>query len=817
MKKFDFKKWLPHIIAIGIFVLLSIAYFSPAVFEGKDLPQGDVTSSLGWGKDLNDYHNKTGEYSFWSNSMFGGMPANYTYAPPMFNIFQTIGAILRLNMSGLHVGLFFLYLLGFYILLMSLNCKSWLGIVGAIALAFASYNLIIIEAGHVNKGLVMATMAPIIGGIILTYRKKYLIGILTTLVFTGVNFYYNHQQISYYLAIIIFIIAVVYFIYAIKEKEIKSFFKSSLILVAVAIIAALPSLGKFITIMDYTKETMRGGAVLTHNAENKKESSGLEMDYAFQWSYGVGETWTLLVPNLYGASSYYDIGTNSECYKVLKNTGQAKAFCKFAPTYWGAQPFTSGPVYAGAIVCFLFVLGLFIVKGKEKWWILAATIISFMLAWGKNLEGFNEFIFNNLPLYNKFRVPSMALVIAGVAMPILAILAIKEIIENIKNNAKEKLLKNFYISGGIIGGVFLIFAVFGGSLFSFTSPSDANYPEWLVTALQADRKSMLINDAWRSFAFVAMAFALIWAFIKYKYKTNVLIISLGALILIDLWVVDRRFLNKESFQPQRKAKAIMPSNIDNIILQDKDPNYRVLNLASNTFNESNTSYFHKSIGGYSPAKLRRYQDIIDFHISKKINMKVLNMLNTKYVILRDNETGSTTFQKNPEALGNAWFVDSIKWVDNPDEEIVALYDFNPEKTAVVDKAWKDKVTNTEDVVVSDSIAEIKLTEYKNPGHLIYQSNNSQNQVAVFSEVYYKTWKAYIDGKEVPLFRANYILRALEIPAGSHKIELKCIDELYIKAQTISKWGSIFTGGVLLLIIILLILKNRKEDNPKTTE
>ena len=809
MKNDFLKKCIPHVIAVLVFLLFTVIYFSPYVFDGKDLVQGDVTNVQGWGKDLKDYHVENDDYAFWSNTMFSGMPAIHTYPPPANNIFHHIGKSLMLGMSHGHIGIVFLYLLGFYIFLLSIGCKPWLSLIGAIAYTFASYNFIIIEAGHVNKGLAMATMAPIIGGIILCYRKKYLWGILVTLIFTGINIYYNHQQITYYLLLIIIFIAIIYFIYAIKEKTLKDYFKSSAILLIMALLAALPAFGTLIPTIDYAKETMRGGAVLQNNPEGQKESTGLDVEYAFQWSYGKAETMTLLIPNFYGASSHYNLGKNSESYKVLRSSGQANQFVRHAPTYWGTQPFTSGPVYAGAIICFLFILGLFIVKGPEKWWILAATILSILLSWGKNFAEFNEFLFYHLPLYNKFRVPSMALIMAGVTMAAMAILALKEIMEH-KNdkNFKEAYLTPLYISGGITAGVCLIFALFGGTMFDFSAAADANYPEWLVSALQTDRKSMLTSDAWRSFAFIALAFAAIWAFIKYKMKASYLIACIGVLILVDLWSVDKRFLNDDNFVAAKKAKEILPTQADELILQDKDPNYRVMNLTVSTFNDSKTSYFHKSIGGYSPAKLRRYQDIIDYHFAKSMNMNVLNMLNTRYFIVPTDQ--GPQVQQNPEAMGNCWFVDTIKWVNSPDEEIVALYDFNPNTTAFIDKEWENMYDFSALSQDFDSTAVITLTNYKNPGNLIYQSNSTLPKLAMFSEVFYKTWKVFIDGEEVPLIRANYILRALPIPAGEHEIEFKCIDEVYNKAAKISLWASVFVGLCLLGIVVLLIIQYRKK-------
>ena len=670
----------------------------------------------------------------------------------------------------------------------------------------------------------MATIAPVIGGVILTYRGKYLLGALITLIFVGMNVMWGHQQISYYLILILLCLAIVYFIYAIKEKTIGKFFISSGILVAIAIIAAIPTSAYLLPSMDYSKETMRGGAVLQKNTEGETETSGLEKDYAYQWSYGKAETLTLLVPNMYGASSHYNLGNDSQCYKALRGTGQGKQFCRYAPTYWGPQPFTSGPVYAGAIVCFLFILGLFVVKGPEKWWLLAATIISIVLSWGGNFATVNNFLFDHLPLYNKFRTPSMALIIAGFTMAATAALAIKEIITVNKDKKKSETsansknyLKYVYISAGITGGLCLIFALFGGSLFSFSSPADANYPDWLVSALKADRQTMLTTDAWRSLVFIAIAFALIWAYIKYSFKANYLVIALGTLILIDLWAVDKRFLNDDSFVKKEKALEIKATPADELILQDTDPDYRVLNLTTNTFNESTTSYFHKSIGGYSPAKLRRYQDIIEYHFAKGLNMNVLNMLNTRYFIVPGQDQ-SPMVQRNPNALGNAWFVDSVKWVNGPDEEIVAITNFNPAQTAYIDNCWKDNLKGLSDVTTSaDTARSIQLVNYANPGNLIYESNNPNTQLAVFSEVYYKTWHAYIDGQEAPLVRVNYILRGLEVPAGHHTIEFKCIDDVFIQAQKISKAGNITVGILLILLIAGLIAQPIMEKRKKPVE
>lgn len=825
MQNIKLKKLLPHLIAIFLFLALSVVYFAPAAFDQKGLPQADVTSVQGWQKELKDYHQATGDYAFWSNSMFGGGPANINhYMRPVVSLFSYFGTILTLNLNLLHLGILFLYLICFYIFLLCIGCKPWLSIVGAIAYSLASYNIIIIEAGHINKALAMATMAPIIGGVILAYRKKYVLGALVTLIFTGLNIAYNHQQISYYLLLILIILAIVYFIFAWRQKEIKSFFISSAILISVSALAVLPNLGNLIPTYDFSKETMRGGNELKHNLNGGKESSGLDIDYAYQWSYGRMESFTLLIPNFNGANSHYPIGKNSETYKAYKD----ESIAKYAPTYWGDQPFTSGPVYAGAIICFLFILGLFIVKGPEKWWILGATILSLILAWGRNFMGFNEFMFEYAPFYNKFRTPAMALIMAGVTMPLLAVLAVKELLDNTKKS--KELFKDALYSFYITGGICLFFVLFSGSFFSFLGPADAGlqqsgWPDWLLDALRADRKSMLVDDALRSLILILLALGGIWMFIKNKIKANTFILLLGILILFDLWQVDKRFLNDSKFVPKKKAKEIAMTDADRQILQDTDLHYRVFNATVNTFNDATTSYYHKSIGGYSPVKLRRYQDIIDYHFSRGMNVNVLNMLNTKYFIAPTDRGAQV--QQNVAALGNAWFVNDIIWVNTPDEEIRALYNyahsdtvdlgsgvqvynfeaFNPADQVVIDKVWSSSVS--EFVSGSrDSNGTIKLLEYQ-PGYLKYTSSTTSTQLAVFSEIFYdKTWKAFIDGKEVPHFRVNYILRGMEIPAGNHVVEFKCEDELFNQSARLALYSSIFVG---LVILGLLFLQFKKRN------
>lgn len=814
MNRIETKQWLPHVVAVLIFFVLTAVYFSP-VFQGKDLMQGDAISSQGWGKDARDYHEETGDYAYWSNAMFSGMPSNYTFSPQPVNIFSAADKVLTLGLFGAsrrHIGAIFLTFISFYIFLLSIGCRSWLSLAGSIAYTLCSYNLIIIGAGHMSKSLVMATMAPIIGGVMLCYRGKLLWGALITLIFSGLNIYWSHQQISYYLLLVLIILAVVYLIYAIREKWLPLYLKATGVLIAVAVLAILPAIGQLVPSADYAKETMRGGAVL--ESEDGKDASGLDIDYAYQWSYGIGESFTLLVPNLYGAGSHYNLGTDSELYRTLApqiGAGQARQIASSAPTYWGDQPFTEGPVYIGAIVCFLFVLGLFVVKGKDKWWLLLATILSLVLSWGKNFLIVNEFLFYNLPLYSKFRAPSMALVIASVTMVALGIMAVKKLIEIKKSNDKvaiNNVQNKLYIAAGITGGICLILALFGSSMMSFVGNTDDKLPEILIGALQEDRANMLASDAWRSFAFIAAAFALLFCYLRFNLKAGHAAIALAVLFLVDLWAVDKRFLSHDDFMPKRKTTEIRPTNEDLIILKDKHPNYRVLNLARNTFNESFTSYFHKSVGGYSPAKMRRYQDIIDHYFSSSINMNIINMLNVRYIIVPGEEGNSV--QRNPEAMGNSWFVDRVEWVDSPNEEIKSIADFNPYEVAFIDKEWMSSVEGADTYNNPvDSSAYIHMTEYKNPGNILYESYSPNAQMAVFSEVYYKTWKAFIDGKEVKPIRANYILRALPIPAGKHTIEFRCVDELMITTAKWSLWGSIFVSFVIMIIIGTIIYKSCK--------
>ena len=840
-----FKKVFPHICAIIIMYLLTIIYFSPVFFDNKDLPQGDMVSVQGMTQEVKTYQEKTGEYSEWTNSMFSGMPTTTLWAKPVFNVFTHFASYLREGMPLLHAGLFFSYLIGFYIFMLCMGANAWMSLLGAIMYAFASYNLIIIEAGHVTKGYAMAFIAPMLGGIILAFRKRYIIGSIVTLIFLGIEISCNHIQITYYALIMVLAIAIAYFIYYIqKEKTLKPFFKAVGVLIIAAILAVLPNIGSLLPTYAYSKDTMRGGSELTIVPENQDKANtktpnegGLEKDYAFAWSYGKMETFTLLVPDLYGGGQTI-LKPESKTMEELRQNGYGSSYL---PTYWGEQPFTSGPVYAGAVVCFLFILSLFVIKGPEKWWVIGVCVLSLILAWGKNFDVINNFLFHYLPFYNKFRTPAMALIIAGVAMPILSILGLNEILSG--KIDKDLLLKKIKISYFITAGlcIFLLLAV--AMFFSFTGIGDEQFKQQLLNAgfketnagtilsiLTDHRKSMAYSDIFRSIGFITLSFGVIWFFAKGKLKNmKFVIVSLLLLVLVDGWSVAKRYLNNDNFQTKNKINEVHQPNIaDQQILQDKDINYRVLNLASNTFNESNTSYFHKSIGGYSPAKLRRYQDVIDFHITKEIqafyseimktqgnmtlvnpnSFRVLNMLNTKYVIVPTGNNQIVPLQ-NPYAYGNAWFVNAYKLVQNPDEEILAIDKLNVKDTAIIDKQYADMVKGKD--ISRDTTAKITNT-LCNPDHLTYTYSSSKEQLATFSEIFYNKggWVSFIDGKEVPHFRVNYILRAMIVPAGQHTIEFRYVPHLSILSAKISMISSFAVILLILGSIVYGIMYHRKD-------
>ena len=811
LNKSFWKSLLPYLVALIVFILIAVVYCSP-VLDGKVLYAGDALSGTGMGHDVAEYYQNTGNRSFWTGAMFSGMPAyQINNNLPSLKWLSPISNIYHLGLP-LAMAVIFIYLLGFFILLRSFKINKWLSIVGAIAITFSSYFFIIIGAGHINKVYGLAYLAPIIAGFILIFRKEYIWGISLTLLFSSIGLMV-HPQMTYYMCMLLGIFFFTELFIHIKEKRMKDFLVGTLLFIASIGIGVGTSYGKMQSNREYVKETMRGGhSELVKKTDSENKTEGLDLDYATQWSYGIDETMTLLIPNFKGGSSNYNIGTDSKIFNELKENGvsrkDAENFCKNVPAYWGTQPFTAGPVYVGAIIFFLFVLGILIVKGPYKWAILIATIFSILLSWGKNFLPFTELFFNYFPMYDKFRAVSSILVVAEITIPLLGFLALKTIMD--KEISKERILRNLYISGGITAGLCLIFALFGGMFYNFVSPNDAQFtsqiPDWLYDGILAERSSMLRNDAWRSFFFIILSGGLIWFYVKEKMKFGYFVAGIGVLILADMWTVDKRFFNDDNFATEKNYKSYFKKQpYEEYLLQDKDPNFRVLNLTTNTFNESRTSYYLKSIGGYHAAKLRRYQDLIDEHISK-MNMGVINMLNTKYVITKGNNEEPIP-QRNPGAMGNAWFVDSLKVVNTPNEECDALGTINLTNTAVLDKKF---INFTKDFVPgNDSTASVKLLTYA-PDVITYQSTASHAGTIVFSEIYYPYgWKAYIDEKPVDHFRADYTLRALNVPAGNHNIRFEFRPDSIYKGEKISFLFIFIMYGTIIGLITYTIIRKRK--------
>ncbi|MBO7182656.1 MAG: YfhO family protein, partial [Bacteroidales bacterium] len=656
------------------------------------------------------------------------------------------------------------------------------------------YFYIIIEAGHNTKALGIAWMSAVLAGFVLMYRKQYAWGFVLSMLFSFMGLM-KHPQMSYYLIMLMGVLFCAELYIHIKEKQLKDFAVATLLFVAAVALGAGPQYANIRANNEYVKETMRGGhSELVKASDETNKTAGLDLDYATAWSYGLDETFTLLIPNFKGASSHYQLDENSQLYKTLVSKGIPKRtaadFCQSVPTYWGTQPFTSGPVYVGAIVCFLFVLGLLIVKGPYKWALLVATIFSILLAWGRNFMPFTELFFNYFPMYNKFRTVSSILVVAEITMPILGFLALRNIMA--KEVEAKQLKQYLFISAGITAGLCLVFALFGKAMFSFSAPNDAQMfaqlPKWLSLAIVEQRAAMLTADAWRSFIFIALAALLLWVYTQHKLKDAYFVLILGVLVLADMWPVNQRFFNQDNFVTKKENKNYFQMQpYEARILKDQDPHFRVLNLAANTFNDSRTSYYLKSLGGYHAAKLRRYQDLIDEHISK-MHMPVINMLNAKYIVV--NTSQGPVEQRNPDAFGNAWFVDSVMVVNTPNEECAALNQIDLRTTAVLDHGFASYVKDFQ--AGADASSQIRLSSYA-PDVLEYQSFSKTDRLAVFSEIYYPYgWKAYIDGKAVEHFRVNYTLRALNIPAGNHDIRFEFRPD------------SVYKNGVISIICAILI-------------
>jgi len=806
---------------IVFFVVVAYAYMSP-LLEGKHLRMDDLDHHLGMSKELVDYRNETGEEAVWTNTMFGGMPGYMISVLYPGNLAEPLAGLLRSLFSI--ASFIILYFIGFYVLLSILKINRWLNIAGAIAFGLSSYFIIIISAGHASKANAIGFLPIVIAGVLMTFRGKQIPGAILFALGLSLELLAGHPQITYYGLIILAIYGIVELIFALKDKAIIPFTKSVLFLLAGVIVAVGMNFSRLYTSWEYSKETIRGPSELTSNNENK--TTGLDKDYVVQWSYGIDETLTLLIPNFKGGSTLTNPGENSESFKTMQQKGvqNVRQNIQGVSMYHGDQPYTSGPVYVGAIIVFLFVLGLFVVKGVYKWWLLAATGISIVLSWGGNIMPLTSFLLDHLPMYNKFRAPSMTLVIAQIAMPLLGFIALNNILT-------EKTDKNVWLNGLkwaaiITGGLSLLYAVLPGIAGNFSSASDsARFPDWLIDSVIADRKTLLRMDAFRSFLFIALTAGALYLWNLKKIKTNLLIGVLGILVLVDLWAVDKRYLNNDNFVSKREATNPFPEMpVDKAILQDKDLYYRVLPL-QNPFQDARASYYHKNIGGYSAAKLRRYQEIIDSHLMPEMqemikglnaqirpdsvfsSLGVINMLNTRYFIYDLNNPPL----QNPHAMGNAWFVNDYKTVANADEEIAALKGIDPKNEVIIDKRFSEFVGNKK--FQKDQTGSIILTEYK-PNYLKYSAKAGSEQLAVFSEIYYdKGWNAYIDGKEVPHFRVNYILRSLVLPAGDHTVEFKFHPKSYYTGNKVSLASSLL---LILAIAGYAFTEFRKKSKNKTT-
>jgi len=830
------KQWLPDVLVVVFFALISFAYFFPADIEGRILFRHDSSANVGAGQEISEYMHRTGEVPRWTNTLFSGMP---TYQiGPRYESTDMLTALTNAYHLWLpeNVWYLFVYLLGFYILLRAFDFRQHLAALGSIFWAFSTYFLIIIAAGHIWKVWALAYLPPMIAGIVLAYRGKYLWGLLLTGIFAAFEVQANHVQMTYYYLMVILFMIVGYLVEAIRKKRYAHFMKATGACALGGLLGVLVNLSNLYHTWEYGQETMRGKSELVKENTANQTSSGLDRDYITQWSYGIGETWTLLVPNTKGGASI-PLSQNK--------TAMAKANPQYTPVYnqigqyWGEQPGTSGPVYVGAFVMFLFVLGLFIVKGPLKWALLAATILSVMLSWGKNFMGLTDFFIDYVPMYAKFRTVASILVVAEFTIPLLAMLALRQFIVNSDQSTADtgssKPSSNNYpllIAFALTGGVCLLFALFPGLFFdSFISTSEVqalqSLPQEHIAPLMANltemRQAMFTSDAWRSFAVILIGVLMMLLYKAKKLQLSTMSAILIVLCLLDLWQVNKRYLNDAMFVPKSEREQKLPmTQTDQFILQDKNLDYRVLNLASNTFNENETSYYHKSIGGYHPAKLRRYQELIDAYISPEMQelfrgvsmaagdmtqvngdslFPVLNMLNMRYMIL-PLQSGQTVPVKNPYCYGNAWFVDEVHYVANANEELDALGLLPLRHVAVADRKFSDVLGEG---LVQDSVSIVTIESYE-PNQLKYHVNSAKGGVVVFSEIYYPGWTATVDGQEVELGRVNYVLRALRVEPGEHEVVLSFFPKSVDVTETIAY---ISLAILLLLIVGILYLEYRR--------
>ncbi|HKJ41465.1 MAG TPA: YfhO family protein [Sunxiuqinia sp.] len=823
-------------IVIGIilgFILISFIYFSPQL-QGKHLEAGDLNNFKGGAKELIDFRNNTGDEALWTNSMFGGMPGYLISVRYTSNLMSKVQS--ALNVIPRPAGYLVLIFTFFFIMLLVLGTNPWLSLVGALSFGFSTYFFVLMEAGHMSKVHTLAFMSLVVAGILVAYKKNRLLGSVLTAIGLSWMLAAGHPQMTYYAGLMVLIIGITYLVDAIRQKTLTSFLKTSALLVVALILSVGTSFSRLYTTYEYGQYSIRGKSELTDNTGGK--SSGLDKDYILNYSYDLGEALTAFIPRFKGGGMAEALGENSNFYQLLeKSQGKARArqIAQHAPMYWGSQPISSAPFYYGAVLCFLFVLGLFLVKGKDKWWIVAVVVLSFLLSLGKNFAFLSDLMLDYFPGYNKFRDVKNIIVIQQFAMALMGVLAVREIYRNRQN--KAALLKHLKFAWFIVGGLALVFVVLPGIAGDFRSATDARlaqsgWPDQLIEALRDDRRAVLRTDAFKSLLFVSLAAGVIWLYVKEKIKGSYALLLWGLLIVVDMWPVDKRYLNNDNFVSKRKSETpFTPSKADELILKDKSPDYRVLNLAVNPWADASTSYFHKSLGGYSGAKMERYQELIEHHLSPEIQtlskrlgnvksqsamdslfrgLRAINMMNTKYIIYNPKAAPLM----NPDALGNAWFVDKVETVPNANEEIQALGEINPANTAVVDHRFSDVLKKVQFEPNTEST--IQLKEYQ-PNYLKYEATvESGTALAIFSEIYYpKGWEAYIDGKQVDIARADYVLRALPVPAGTHEIEFKFHPKSYYVGNKISMASSIILILAVLAVGFVEIRKKAGNEEEKT--
>lgn len=832
------KKCLPDAIVIALFAVISFAYFLVPVSQGKILFRHDSQAGVGMGQELTEYEQRTGEVTRWTNSLFSGMP---TYQiSPAYSSTDGLSAVMAAYHLWLpdYVWFLFAYLLGFYILLRAFNFRQSLAALGSILWAFSSYFLIIIAAGHLWKVMALAYLPPMIGGVVLAYRGKYLWGFIVTAVFTAFEVKANHVQMTYYYLFIVLFMVIAYLVQAIREKRLQHFLKASGVLIAAGLIGITINISNLYHTWEYQKESMRGKSELTKANSANQTSSGLDRDYITQWSYGVDETLTLLVPDAKGGASV-PLSQNSTAMAKANPEVQnmLPQLYEAVPQYFGTQPGTSGPVYVGAFVLFLFVLGLFIVKTPLKWALLAATILSVLLSWGHNFMGFTNFFLDYVPMYAKFRTVASILVIAEFTIPLLAALALKRIVD--EPTVLTKNMKFVYTSLALTAGVALVMALMPSMMGPFISEQERqmlsgiqgmtpDVQNMMLSSIATMRAAMVSADAWRSIIVIIIGVAMLLLFKAQKIKAIYLIVGISALCLIDLWQVDKRYLNDEMFVPKSERDTPQEATATDIeILKDKSLSYRVLNFSSGAFNENTTSYFHKSIGGYHPAKLRRYQEMIDKYIAPEMQagmqaivskggvmsevdgrklFPVLNMLNAKYFVVPLQGNATTSIQ-NPYAQGNGWFVDKLTYAADANAEYAEVGKIDVSHEAVADKKFEAVLGQT---AANDSTASVVLTKYE-PNSLTYTINSAKGGVVVFSEIYYPGWTATIDGQPAELGRVNYILRALNVKAGKHEVVLDFHPSSISTTETIAY---VALGALLLAICAALFIEWKKQKAVK---